>query len=99
MRASIESAGTPGKANVVQLSAPIAAPDFSWVIGSARMVWPNKTAETLCVVTGASLRTVRYWLAGKHAPQGLAALRLLRALRAELNKRQAYIEQLELPLD
>lgn len=60
------------------------APDFSWVLAACRIAWPIKTAEHLQHVTGASLRTCKYWLAGDFEPSGLAAIRLLRAVRQQL---------------
>jgi hypothetical protein len=75
------------------------APDFLWVMDAARIVWPRKTADALHDVTGASIRTCKYWLAGAHAPSGLPLLKLLRALRRELQSRLRAVEALEVALN
>ena len=74
------------------------APDFFSVVEMAKSLWPNKTAENLHLITGASLRACKYWLAGEHAPSGQPLLILLRVVRHELESRQKAIERIELTL-
>lgn len=95
MGISIAAHESPRKNFAVQDVAPFVAPDFLWVMDAVRIVWPRKTAEVLHDITGASLRSCKYWLAGMHASSGLPLLRLLRALRRELEQRLRTIEALE----
>ncbi len=68
------------------------APDFRYLMAACRIAWPIKTAETLAAITGASLRSAKYWLALEHAPRGIAAVRLLRAVRVQLEERMRAID-------
>lgn len=95
----IAASESPRKKFVVQELAPGVAPDFLWVMATVKVLWPDKTAEALCDITGSKLRTVKYWLAGVYAPRGAALLRLLRAIRRELEERLHMVAQFELRLE
>lgn len=99
MHGSIAASAIESKQTAVQTIALGLAPDFLWVMATARAVWPTKTAEALHDVTGASLRTCKYWLSGDHVPAGRSAVALLRAMRQQLEQRVRILEGLELALD
>jgi hypothetical protein len=42
-------------------------------------LWPVKPANQLRAITGASLRTCKYWLAGRHDPSFADLIALLRS--------------------
>ncbi len=48
--------------------------------------------------TGASPRTVDYWVEGRYLPRGNAALKIVAALRAEHEARGKLLQQFELDL-
>jgi hypothetical protein len=75
------------------------APDFRYVMAAAKVAWPVKTAQALVAVTGASLRTCKYWLAGAHEPSGRAAILLVRAVREAVEMRLQALDRIGMSLD
>ena len=63
-----------------------------------RTIVPKPHGKWLQRTTGAAKRTTEYWLQGKHEPRGADAMRIVRELRAELEKHQRLLEQFELDL-
>jgi len=68
--------------------------DFLYLMGAARVAWPIKTAQTMAHIAGVSRRTCEYWLALEHMPSGLPALRLIAAVRAQLEVRLRTLDEI-----
>lgn len=71
---------------------------ISWqqILVQIRFSWPRKTAQRLCSITGASLRTCYRWLAGEAEPSAVETLAILSALRDEHAARGRLLQQFEL---
>ena len=74
------------------------SPELHQIFATLRTVHRAGAAKWLQRVTGRAPRTVKYWLAGKYAPKGKDAIRISRALRAELDAHSATLRQFELDL-
>jgi hypothetical protein len=72
--------------------------DLHQIIGIVSTLHRKGAAKWLRRVTKRAPRTVKYWLSGEYAPRGDDALKIARALRAELDAERAKLEQFELNL-
>lgn len=68
------------------------------ILGMVRTTVPKPHGKWLERVTGSAKRTTEYWLQGKHEPRGVDAMRIVRALRVELDERSRLLQQFELDL-
>lgn len=80
-------------------SLPASTPeDLRRILQIVVSLHPSGTRKWLERATGASPRTVDYWVQGRYLPRGDAALKIVAALRAEHEARGKVLQQFELDL-